>query len=99
MRAIRDDCSAAGVPFFFKQWGRFIPTDHIPERLKGAMGYRPGCVRFDGTWCDPDGLSDGAAEVVALPKLNQGPTMLDGVSHLALPETAHQFNLHRFLPA
>ena len=25
-RAIRDQCSAAGVPFFFKQWGEWAPT-------------------------------------------------------------------------
>jgi protein gp37 len=25
VRSIRDQCVAAGVPFFFKQWGEFIP--------------------------------------------------------------------------
>ena len=26
-RAIRDQCQAAGVPFFFKQWGEIMPND------------------------------------------------------------------------
>lgn len=26
VRSIRDQCAAAGVPFFFKQWGEFLPT-------------------------------------------------------------------------
>lgn len=28
VRRIRDDCQAAGVPFFFKQWGEWVPFDH-----------------------------------------------------------------------
>lgn len=26
-RALRDQCKAGGVPFFFKQWGEWLPTD------------------------------------------------------------------------
>jgi protein gp37 len=26
-RTVRDDCQAAGVPFFFKQWGEWLPGD------------------------------------------------------------------------
>ena len=29
-RSLRDQCQAAAVPFFFKQWGEWIPT--IGER-------------------------------------------------------------------
>ena len=25
-QGLRDQCVAAGVPFFFKQWGEFAPT-------------------------------------------------------------------------
>jgi protein gp37 len=28
-RGIRDQCKAAGVAFFFKQWGAWIPRDHF----------------------------------------------------------------------
>jgi protein gp37 len=30
-RSLRDQCAAAGVPFFFKQWGEFVPGDTDPE--------------------------------------------------------------------
>ncbi len=28
-RSLRDECAAADVPFFFKQWGAYLPTDDI----------------------------------------------------------------------
>ncbi len=41
-RSIRDQCVAAGVPFFFKQWGEYVGT-HIfdPEmvRVDSGLGY------------------------------------------------------------
>jgi protein gp37 len=49
-RSLRDQCVAAGVPFFFKQWGAWAPTGlgigsfRPPERLIGQpvdeMGHR-----------------------------------------------------------
>jgi protein gp37 len=30
-RGLRDQCKAAGVPFFFKQWGEFAPDDPLAE--------------------------------------------------------------------
>lgn len=33
-RSVRDQCSAAGVPFLFKQWGRWCPYDQLPEETK-----------------------------------------------------------------
>jgi protein gp37 len=27
-RSLRDQCASAGVPFFFKQWGEFVPFGH-----------------------------------------------------------------------
>lgn len=30
VRSIRDQCTAAGVPFFFKQWGEFLPEEQVP---------------------------------------------------------------------
>ena len=30
-RALRDQCKAAGVPFYFKQWGEWCPSDIAPE--------------------------------------------------------------------
>jgi protein gp37 len=44
-RALRDQCSAAGVPFFFKQWGAWVP--HYPK-AGGDLGedVRRGRVRI-----------------------------------------------------
>ena len=42
-RSLRDQCQAAGVPFFFKQWGEFVPESHwkdltmIQRNRKGAI--------------------------------------------------------------
>lgn len=30
-RQVRDQCQAAGVPFFFKQWGEWLPDDHCTD--------------------------------------------------------------------
>jgi protein gp37 len=31
VRSLRDQCQAAGVPFFFKQWGQWLPADQRPD--------------------------------------------------------------------
>ena len=56
-RSLRDQCQAAGVPFFFKQWGEWRPAD--APRL-GAVTSRP--VR--GGW--------GAVPVQAMGRLGSG---------------------------
>lgn len=35
IRKIRDDCKAADIPFFFKQWGEFLPID---QQLTSGVG-------------------------------------------------------------
>jgi protein gp37 len=35
VRGIRDQCQAAGVAFFFKQWGEWVPSDQYPPELNG----------------------------------------------------------------
>jgi protein gp37 len=39
-RSIRDQCAAAGVPFFFKQWGEWAPVSHMDEAAINAC-YAP----------------------------------------------------------
>jgi protein gp37 len=44
-RALRDQCAAAGVAFFYKQWGEFFPLgEHLPGhgRVHGCTAVRPG---------------------------------------------------------
>lgn len=46
VRALRDQCQTAGVPFFFKQWGEWAPRDqwsyHVSMRKQTA-------IKFDGS--------------------------------------------------
>ena len=37
VRLVRDQCQAAGVPFFFKQWGEYKPISEMAERESGAL--------------------------------------------------------------
>jgi protein gp37 len=32
-RSLRDQCQAAGVPFLFKQWGEWVPSDHDSVKM------------------------------------------------------------------
>jgi protein gp37 len=50
-RALRDQCVAAGVPFFFKQWGEWAPgegADVLMDRSLRRMGKRRAGARLDG---------------------------------------------------
>ena len=42
-RSLRDQCQAAGVPFFFKQWGEFAPESHWKD-FSMAQRNRKGAV-------------------------------------------------------
>lgn len=46
-RAVRDQCQAAGIPFFFKQWGEWIPRDQDPNFEMGT-GLMRSCLAGDG---------------------------------------------------
>jgi len=37
-RSLRDQCAAAEVPFFFKQWGAWKPTPHPARYMSGMAG-------------------------------------------------------------
>lgn len=45
-RSLRDQCAAAGVPFFFKQWGEWLPgQNELHPELRHATARHQ-----DGTW-------------------------------------------------
>lgn len=48
-RSARDQCQAAGVPFFFKQWGEWAPIPSEPFKYS------------KGQWVAKDGISEGGA--------------------------------------
>lgn len=48
-RALRDQCTAAGVPFFFKQWGEYLPVGQsLPGfgKIHGATAVKPGRMKL-----------------------------------------------------
>jgi protein gp37 len=49
-RSIRDQCSAAGVPFFFKQWGSFRPLTKV-ERGQACGATYVGPDRYNADSC------------------------------------------------
>ncbi len=53
-RSLRDQCQAAGVPFFFKQWGEHLPGELSPHPCHPGDS---GAWRLDqagGRWHDPN---------------------------------------------
>jgi len=46
VRSLRDQCSGAGVPFLFKQWGAWIPRSHTVKRKSWHAERTPD----DGDW-------------------------------------------------
>jgi hypothetical protein len=84
-RSLRDQCQAAGVPFFFKQWGEWAPS--TPDQAKGnpRAGWRtikayPHVARADELYPEA-----GAAFVERVGKARAG-RLLDGVEHNGMPE-------------
>lgn len=48
-RSMRDQCEAAGVPYFFKQWGEWEPTDHWQLAANQSDAAKQTVLRLDGT--------------------------------------------------
>jgi protein gp37 len=73
-RSLRDQCNAAGVAFFFKQWGEFGPQErgsdwlhNPPEREQGSM------VTMMPNYADPDSI-----EIMARLGQKAAGRLLDG---------------------
>jgi len=90
-RSLRDQCTAAGVPFLFKQWGEFVgsgQTDHDLDFCyeNSKVG---GWVEIDGraTMGEDVAPGIGAIHVFKLGKKAAG-RLLDGVQHDGYPVDA-----------
>ncbi|WP_316150078.1 phage Gp37/Gp68 family protein [Cupriavidus sp. BIC8F] len=89
-RSLRDQCSAAGVPFLFKQWGEWAPGENAPgpqTRTEQAAWF------FANEW-DFGGITpkqgeqmhvDDAPDVYRFGKKAAGRS-LDGIQHDGFPE-------------
>lgn len=68
-RSLRDQCAAAGVAFFFKQWGEYLPVSDMPVgSLNGRFVFK---------------FADGVG--VARVGKHAASRLLDGVEHNAMP--------------
>jgi len=100
-RGLRDQCAAADVPFFFKQWGEWLPwePEHAPcwksQNGRSEDHHALFPIDFDnqtkwddGLWAVNDGEGQAAFERVG--KKAAG-ALLDGVEHaqVARQVTAH----------
>jgi protein gp37 len=100
-RSLRDQCTAAGVPFFFKQWGEWLPFNQALGAQRDLRYSAHGLVYADGKMSlhkgadkpDPEfGLytrdldgNDGAAAVYNTGKHAAG-AQLDGREWKQFPE-------------
>ena len=50
--SLRDQCAAAGVPYFFKQWGEYAPTDKAFNPDKGMRLFTWGGENNNGVTVD-----------------------------------------------
>ena len=83
IRSLRDQCAAAGAPFFFKQWGHWRPADELPPSPLKAKAH--GVIYPDGRFApDMDVAHAGGSLTFALTKVAAGRT-LDGQTHDAFP--------------
>ncbi len=81
-RSLRDQCAAAGVPFLFKQWGEWEPTNNnFDWRAKRQFLELNG---RDSTNWEIDRHSPGTANMQRVGKARAGRT-LDGLIHDAFP--------------
>lgn len=89
-RSLRDQCTAAGVPFFFKQWGQWGPLEHSDAADEaGWQGRRDWMIlSADGDLDIPDyrwpDEAAGETAVVRLGKARAGRS-LDGREWSEMP--------------
>lgn len=88
-RSLRDQCAAAGVPFFFKQWGEWAPGENATGP---ATRTEQTAEWFESGWhfssltprMSEELHCDDAPDLYRLGKRGAG-RWLDGVEHSAMP--------------
>lgn len=81
VRSICGQCAAAGVAFFFKQWGDWHPWgEALADRTKNYLSFGKDPARYR--------ILDDEAIVARVGKKAAG-RILDGVEHNGMPEARH----------
>ena len=77
-RSLRDQCAAAGVPFFFKQWGEWIDADHWLDGLYAGFqrGGNPWKPTRPLNFTDAGWLAEASGRAGAYEHQSDGTTMI-----------------------
>lgn len=97
-RNLRDQCAAADVPFFFKQWGEWGPTHPDWPKANGKAMANDGTLYDMPDLAWPDGDRRGEAiraghdhanlTMMYRPGKKAAGRLLDGIEHNAFPSPA-----------
>lgn len=84
-RDIRDQCLQVDVPFFFKQWGGWSPSN--PGTAKGNAPRYAGFLAEDGHFIEKisDSHSDKAYQSISYVRKKQAGSLLDGREWKEMP--------------
>lgn len=96
VRSLKDQCAAAEVPFYFKQWGEFVPrgrlrdseplpVDNARTLIFNIHGNRRGQAAGSLTNHVCEFSDDSPCEVMERVGVKAAGRLLDGVIHTALP--------------
>lgn len=82
VRSLRNQAMAAGVPFFFKQWGEWAPTSGSEPILSLMDAEKHGCFDSDGVWRVNEGQFTRYTNLLGQPMYRVGKAaagrLLDG---------------------
>ena len=82
-RRVRDQCAAAGVPYFFKQWGAWAVAD---RGERGVIWLDEHGVAGPGNTYDPPVTGGRQMALLRCVGKRAAGRLLDGVEHNATPE-------------
>lgn len=83
-RSLRDQCQAAGVPFLFKQWGEFSPTERTMTEVSRS-DKKLACVAYSDSELLPTAVLDRVGKKAA-------GRLLDGAEHNGFPDSVEARN-------
>lgn len=84
-RSLRDQCTAAGTAFLFKQWGEWAPCDHLGDEVDG---HKFGCFDDAGRWVYPVGqeFANAGRQIMFRVGKTRAGRLLDGREWNQFPE-------------
>ena len=83
-RSLRDQCAAMGVPFYFKQWGEWLPLNQF-DNEDAATSCEEAEVAKNHFWGGTWPLNPERGDCRRLGKKSAG-RLLDGIEHNGFPQ-------------